>query len=119
VVFTFPRRSAPRRGDYRATVAYRTSLAAATELDDDGRVVVRWVLPGWRYGLDDVSITVDAPPGAEPVRDEEDLAIDVSTTSSEAGTRVIFHRVHLPRTREWAVALAVPAEHMDPALSTS
>ncbi|AKF08226.1 hypothetical protein [Sandaracinus amylolyticus] len=117
VVFGFRRRGAPRRGDYVATIVYRTSLAhRATEVREDGTVLVRWVLPGWRYGLDDVAITLDAPEGAAPVRDEDDPAVEVTHAPTATGTRVVFHRVHLPRTREWVVTLALPAGRMDTSL---
>lgn len=117
VVFEFGRRSAPRHGDYVVSLAYETELSANAELDDTGHIVVRWTLPSWRYGLDDVAITIDAPLGARAVLAEsEDGMIEVAHTDSASGTRLTLHRAHLPRTREWPIAIAIPSERMDSAL---
>jgi hypothetical protein len=116
IVFTFRRRHAPRRGNYVATVCYRGR--ASVEPQPDGALRVTWTLPSWRYGLDDVSITIDAPAGAVPERDEiDDGAVRMTRIDlSEGGERFVLRRAHLPRMREWPVALRIPAERMDPAL---
>ncbi len=117
IVFEFGRRSAPRRGDYIASTAYRTSLARNTELDELGHVIVRWIMPSWRYGLDDVVITIDAPRGARAVLAEgEDGTVEAAHTDSATETRITLRRAHLPRTREWPIAISVPATMMDAAL---
>jgi hypothetical protein len=117
VVFEFGRRSAPRRGDYIASIAYRTELARNTELDEAGHVIVRWTMPSWRYGLDDVVITIDAPHGARAVLAEgEDGTVEATHIDSAVGSRVTLHRAHLPRTREWSIAIAIPSGMMDAAL---
>ncbi len=117
VVFTFPRRSAPRVGDYLATVTYRTHLDAAPR---DGRIRLRWTLPGWRTGLDDVSITVDGPEGLEVVEDEAgaETSFTVEPVALEGGARRVLRRAHLPRMREWVVTLEVPATAMNAGLVT-
>lgn len=114
VIFAFRRRMAPRRGEYAVRVAYRTSLAhRATEVDG-GDVRVRWTLPSWRYGLDDVSITIDAPEGARYVPGEgDDGTVEIARSALEGGrARIVLRRVHLPRTREWTAVIAVPAAAM-------
>lgn len=116
IVWSFRRRDAPRRGDYVASVTYRTHLA--TELDGDA-VRVLWTLPAWRYGLDDVAITIDAPPGADAaIGDGDEASVSVTRVADVAGERVVLRRVHLPRTREWPIAIVVPAGRMDAALRT-
>lgn len=114
VVWSFRRRGAPQRGDYTAAVTYRSRLA--TEVDGGG-VRVLWTLPAWRFGLDDVAITIDAPAGAEAVLGEDDEGSVIATRMpGERGERVVLRRAHLPRTREWPIAIVVPAAGMDGAL---
>lgn len=117
VIFEFNRRMAPRRGDYVASLAYRTELARNTELDEANHAVVRWTMPSWRYGLDDVVIAIDAPRGARALLAEgEEGMVEVTHADLATGTRITLRRAHLPRTREWPVAVAIPLERMDAAL---
>jgi hypothetical protein len=111
--FVFRRRDAPRRGDYVATVRYRAR--AMTEAAGDGRVRVHWTLPGWRFGLDDVTITLDLPRGAEIVPgDGDESSISVERLALDAHSeRIVLRRVHLPRTREWPVVLELPVDALD------
>jgi hypothetical protein len=113
IVFAFRRRHAPRRGDYLARVVYGTHLAS--DVADDGDVRVRWTLPGWRYGLDDVAITIDAPLGAEIARDDTTAegTVEMARADTEEGTRIVLSRAHLPRTREWSIAIEIPPDRMD------
>lgn len=118
IVLTFRRRSAPRRGDYVATVVYQGR--ATTEPLDDGTLRLTWTLPGWKNDLEGAAILVDAPLGTVLEHDEVDPG-SVRILRIDRGERERFElfRPHLPRTREWQIVLRVPAERMDPSLRTA
>lgn len=108
VVLSFSRRSAPRRGDYRLAVDGVVSLPQTTDGDETH---LSFVFPSWRYGLDDVVVSIDAPAGAHAITDEsvDDMGL-VRLGSTARGDRTVltWHRVHLARTREWQIDLGVP-----------
>ncbi len=120
VSFGFRRRSAPRRGRYRASLRYRTNLAGrSTRPLEGGRVHVEWTLPGWRSGLDGVSVAFVAPGGSRFTAEESTRA-SIETDEQElpdGRRRLSWRRAHLPRTVPWTVAIEVPGEAMDEALS--
>lgn len=116
VSLSFDRARAPRRGTHTVGIVFTTSLAhRATEPTADGRIRVRWTLPAWRSGLDDVAIDVLAPARAEAVALGEE---SIEHTKVEAGERVLlsWRRAHLPRTVAWTVELDVPEGAMDESL---
>lgn len=116
VSLRFRRRNAPRRGRYRITLRYRTSLAPNVVLSDDGeRFRVTWTLPGWRSGLDGVLVEIRAPAGADFAPDDDTLTV-VSRSREEHGGRSLlrWRRAHLPRTVPWTVAVEVPRTQMAP-----
>lgn len=120
VSLSFRRRSAPRRGRYRVALRYRTNLAGrSTRPLEGGRVHVEWTLPGWRSGLDGVSLSFVAPAGARFAAEESTRAsIERNEESLPDGrVRLSWRRAHLPRTVPWTIAIDVPSEAMDPGLS--
>jgi len=110
------RGNSPRRGALRVGLVYTTTLAhRATEGLPGGDIRVRWTLPPWRSGLDGVTISVTAPPGAAPaaVESSEDRA-QIAFTATELDDRSVltWERAHLPRTVPWTVEIDVPEEAM-------
>ncbi|MFW6051609.1 MAG: hypothetical protein ACODAU_10560, partial [Myxococcota bacterium] len=116
VQLRFIDRRSPRRGTYRAGFAYRTRLQVEPAADD--RLRLRWTLPPWRSGLDDVEVRVHAPGRAHPAKSLPDAPSGVRVTRQEDadGTTLTFRRTHLPRTVAWPVAVEVPAGAMAPGL---
>jgi hypothetical protein len=116
VQFRFPRRRAPRRGTYRATFDYFTTVQHRRVGADQVRLT--WTLPAWRAGLDDVRVTLDAPPGARSADADQDTPSNISVTHAEQGgqSRITFHRAHLPRTLAWPLAIDVPIDAVDASL---
>jgi hypothetical protein len=114
---TFPRRSAPRPGTYRATVTYFTTVTGERARGD--RMRIGWTLPAWRSGLDDVTVRVHGPPGTRAAAGAVSAPSNVTVTRAEEdGTAVVtFHRTHLPRTLAWRVDVEVPARAMEDAVA--
>ncbi|MEM9863517.1 MAG: hypothetical protein AAF938_18115, partial [Myxococcota bacterium] len=119
LTFTFPRRGAPRRGDYRVRFAY---TAPALEADDSG--TLSWTLPGWRTGLDGVVIHTVGDASlefAEAVGGSVTIARQRSENAGEATLR--WQRAHLPRTVPWTVRFrttqGAEASQLEQAATTS
>lgn len=116
VAMSFRRRSAPRAGLYRARVTYD---APATDyvVRSAERAELRWTLPAWRNGLDDVQVTLVLPAGSSAVAlsEDEDASIDVSEAESAEGEIFTFTRVHLPRTQSWTIRAELPTSFRLPA----
>ncbi|GAB4110480.1 MAG: hypothetical protein OHK0013_46370 [Sandaracinaceae bacterium] len=103
----FPRRNAPRRGEYDLELAWTTALDGAVEARSDDRLRVRWVFPAWRYGLDAVEIRWHVPRGAHAPQADDPLSpVEIERLDAETWT---FRRAHLPRTCEWVTEMDVPA----------
>lgn len=119
ITFSFRRRTSPRRGRYRVTLAYRTSLVGrAIEPAGDGKIRVSWTLPGWRTGLDGVRISLRTPgDAAQPEAITETQAlIDHDRRRDGDHTVLSWRRAHLPRTVPWTVTADVPETAMHPDL---
>lgn len=108
----FPRREAPRRGQYRARVRFR-SVAWADRIDGE-RASFRWTLPGWRAGLNGVEVRFDLPadahfrlPSIEAGADETGL-VERERRERDGRTELLATRVHLPRTVPWTLEVEVP-----------
>jgi hypothetical protein len=116
IAMSFRRRSAPRAGLYRARVAY-DAPAAEYIVRSVEHAEVRWTMPAWRNGLDDVQVTLVLPAGSSAVAlsEDEDASIDVSEASSAEGDILTFNRVHLPRTQSWTIRAELPASFRLPA----
>ncbi|MDH5490953.1 MAG: hypothetical protein OEY14_03175 [Myxococcales bacterium] len=113
----FTRRDAPRRGRYRVLCHYRTTLAhRASEPTEDGFVRFWWTLPGWRSGLDGVSITLHTPPGARRPEGRRGALVEERLSEGPEGSVLELRRPHLPRTMPWTVSVEVPADRLDVAL---
>ena len=110
---TFPRREAPRRGEYRVFMRYRTKAdVQAVELRDGPRARVVWSLPTWETGLHDVSVEVRAPKGSSVPPELHDGAPGVDFQLSQHANRTVvaWRRTHLPRMTAWPLAVDVPVE---------
>ena len=118
ITLEFDQRNAPRRGDYELQVLYRTTLVQEPTPHDQHRVLTAWTLPGWRSGLDGVTIEITAPAGAEVVMDE-DLAIDREVLRLETATFFRFRRAHLPRTNRWTVTISQPEQQTPASVGSS
>lgn len=117
IVLSFSRRQAPRRGLIFVDVLYRTSLAhRATEPVAGGRVRVRWTLPPWQTGLDGVSLSASAPPGADFAEQDDESAVEHVRYPSDRRVVLAWRRVHLPRTTPWTITFDVPEREMAVAL---
>ncbi len=116
VAMSFRRRGAPRAGLYRARVVY-DAPAADYVVRSSEHAELRWTLPAWRNGLDDVQVVLVLPPGstAVPLSEDEDASIDVSESESAEGEILSFTRVHLPRTQSWTIRAELPASFRLPA----
>jgi hypothetical protein len=123
IAMTFPRRSAPRLGLYRAYVTY-DAPAAEHLFRSVEAASFSWTLPAWRHGLDGVEITLIVPSGTTftPLDEDEDASVDVlvlepgvlegsSATAepiAEGHLGLRYTRVHLPRTQSWTVHAELP-----------
>ena len=110
---SFPRREAPRRGEYRVFMRYRTKAeVAAVEVEGESRARVVWSVPAWETGLHNVSVEIRAPKGSSVPTElhETPPGVDFRVTEHRKRTVVEWRRIHLPRTTAWPLTLDVPVE---------
>ena len=108
----FPdRHSAPWRGHYRIGLFYTAGPSKALERAGDGRVIMRWQLPAWQRGLEDVDLWVTAPAGTD-VHVEQ--LLPVARQRWDVGSVALHHlkRAQLPRTQAWPIELSVPRDRL-------
>ncbi len=107
----FHRRDAPRRGEYRVFIRYRTSAdARMVEVKGEPRARIAWSLPAWETGLHDVAVELRAPKGTTVPGDvnESSPGIDLEVSERER-TIVRWKRIHLPRMTPWPLTIDAPA----------
>jgi hypothetical protein len=108
---SFARREAPRRGEYKVYIRYR-SRAEVSPVEVDGKRGARlvWSVPAWETGLHDVSVEFRAPKGTRVAEGTTDAGpgVGVEVSSGPRRTIVRWRRVHLPRLTAWPLALDLP-----------
>jgi hypothetical protein len=110
---TFPRREAPRRGEYRVFMQYRTKAdVRAVESEDGPRARVVWSMPSWETGLHDVSVEIRAPKGTSVPAELQDggPGVDFKLSQHANRTVVAWRRTHIPRMTAWPLAVDVPVD---------
>ncbi|TFH28048.1 MAG: hypothetical protein E4H00_09015, partial [Myxococcales bacterium] len=110
---SFPRREAPRQGEYHVFMRYRTKAdVTAVHVDGEPRARVVWSVPAWATGLHDVSVEMRAPRGSVVPIETHDAAPGVEFKIKQEAKRTVveWRRIHLPRMTAWPLALDVPAE---------
>lgn len=110
---SFPRREAPRRGEYRVFMRYRTKAEVrAVEVEDETRARVVWSVPAWETGLHDLSVQFRAPRGSSIPRELRDTPPGVEFDIVEKANRTVveWRRTHLPRMTAWPLTVDVPME---------
>lgn len=110
---SFPRREAPRRGEYRVFIRYRTKAdARAVEVEGQPRARVAWSVPAWETGLHNVSVEIRAPKGSSVPTEAHDAppGVDFEVVERSKRTVVQWRRIHLPRMTAWPLTLDVPAK---------
>jgi len=115
---SFPRRDAPRRGEYRVFMRYRIrGDVRAIEDTDQARLV--WSVPAWETGLHDVSVQIRAPKGSSVPSEFYDTppGVDFQVLEHPERTLVEWRRIHLPRLTAWPLTLDVPSHAVDLPLS--
>lgn len=111
---SFPRREAPRRGEYRVFMRYRIQAdVRAVEDTDQARVV--WSVPAWETGLHGVTVQIRAPKGSSVPSDLHDTppGVDFQVAEHPERTVVEWRRIHLPRLTAWPLTLDVPLRAID------
>jgi hypothetical protein len=118
---SFLRREAPRRGEYRVFMRYRTKAeVAAVEVEGTQRARVLWSVPAWETGLHNVSVEIRAPRGSSIPAETHDTppGVDVRVAEGPKRTVVEWRRIHLPRTTAWPITLDVPVESITIPMTT-
>ena len=116
IILSFARGDRLERGSYRITFVYTTGVAEhVTRLPDPTRVRFAWTMPGWRTGLDDVTIHVTAGVLSRAVQSDSEAGIE-GVSGGRFGSRSTwtFLRPHLPRTVDWTIAIDVPMTDLSP-----
>jgi hypothetical protein len=109
---SFRRREAPRKGEYRVFMRYRTKAdVRAVEVEGESRARIVWSVPAWETGLHNVSVEIRAPRGSVVPTEMHDTpaGVDFQVVHRAKRTVVEWHRIHLPRMTEWPLTLDVPA----------
>ncbi|MDH3727135.1 MAG: hypothetical protein OER77_06365 [Myxococcales bacterium] len=108
---SFERRGAPRKGEYRVVLRYRTQ-EEARPLDGTGsdRIRLTWTLPAWETGLHDVSVDIRAPRGASVPYELQDQGpgVELNVADRRNVTQLEWRRIHLPRHTPWKLTFDVP-----------
>ncbi len=108
---SFERRGAPRKGEYRVVLRYR-SEGEARPLGgaDSDRARFAWTLPAWETGLHEVSVDIRAPKGAFVPHELQDMGpgVELSVTNRQNVTQLEWRRIHLPRHTPWKLIFDVP-----------
>ncbi len=110
---SFARRGAPRQGEYRVFMRYRTKAdVTAVEVAGERRARVVWSVPTWETGLHNASVELRAPRGSVVPVEMQDTPPGVDFRIAERGDRTIveWRRIHLPRMTAWPLALDVPVQ---------
>jgi len=110
---SFPRREAPRKGEYRVFMRYRTKAdARAVEVEGEPRARIVWSVPAWETGLHNVSVEIRAPRGSAVPTEMRDTppGVEFRVTQGPKRTVVEWRRIHLPRMTAWPLTLDIPAE---------
>jgi hypothetical protein len=109
----FHRRDAPRQGEYRVFMRYRTKAdAQAVEVNGQRRARIVWSVPAWETGLHDVSVEIKAPGGTLIPEEMEDPSpgVDLQVVERPDQTVIRWRRIHLPRMTTWPLMFDAPAE---------
>lgn len=111
---SFPRREAPRRGEYRAFMRYRTK-ADARAVDGELRARVVWSVPAWETGLHAVSVEIRAPKGSSVPSELVDTppGVDFKVTEHPKRTIIDWRRTHVPRMTAWPLSVDVPLQAIE------
>jgi hypothetical protein len=112
---------APGRGSYTFELFYHTNLLSrSSRMNQSNMLEVRWTLPPWQVGIDDVRIHVTAPKGARPIAlsSEVPFSEERAFLDSDNRTTLSWHRIRLPQTVAWAIGFTLPQGAYTPA-STS
>jgi hypothetical protein len=110
---SFPRREAPRQGEYRVFMRYRTQAdVRAVEVAGESRARLIWSVPAWETGLHNVSVEIRSPRGSSVPTELHDTPPGVDFQVSERPKRTVveWRRIHLPRMTEWPLTLDIPTE---------
>jgi len=111
---SFSRKRAPKRGEYRVFIRYRTKVDVRA-IDDTEHARLVWSVPSWETGLHDVAVEIRAPKGSSVPSELHDTpaGVDFQVTESSGQTVVEWHRIHLPRMTAWPLTLDVPLRAID------
>ena len=106
---SFERRGAPRKGEYRVLLRYRTH-GEARPLEKADRARLAWTLPAWETGLHDVSVNIRAPTGASVPHELRNMGpgVELGITKTSNFTQLEWRRIHLPRHTPWKLTFDVP-----------
>jgi hypothetical protein len=108
---SFPRREAPRRGEYRVFIRYRTNAdVRGVEVEGEQHARVVWSVPAWETGLHNVSVEFSAPKGTVVPVQMQDTPPGQGFEVIERPDRTVvrWRRIHLPRLTAWPLALDAP-----------
>jgi hypothetical protein len=111
---SFPRREAPRRGEYRVFMRYRAK-ADVRPVEGATQAQVVWSVPAWETGLHGVSVEFRAPKGSSVPSELHDTApgVDFQIDERPGRTLIEWRRNHLPRMTAWPLTIDVPLQAID------
>jgi len=112
---SFRWRDAPKRGEHRVYIRYRTK-ADVSVIDAGGARKARivWSVPAWETGLHGVRVDIRAPKGSSVPLELHEALPGIRHQINEHTTRtfVEWRRIHLPRTTAWPLTIDVPAQSL-------
>lgn len=104
LLLEFDRKDAPQKGRYRFEVLYRVRHIVRGA---GGSSELRWSLPPWQSGLDDIVIRVHLRDdlGVQPseVHPIEEMEAPITSRDRDGYLTLTWSRPHLPRTLGWDI----------------
>jgi hypothetical protein len=110
---SFPRKDAPRQGEYQLFIRYRAKAdLRIVEAAGQSRARIVWSVPAWETGLHNISVEFRAPGGSTVPAELHDTPPGVELRVAEHPNRTVieWRRIHLPRMSAWSLSLDVPVE---------
>ncbi|MGB8330820.1 MAG: hypothetical protein WCE62_11890 [Polyangiales bacterium] len=110
---SFQRREAPKQGEYRLFLKYRTKAdLRVIEVAGGSRARIVWSVPAWETGLHNVLVEFRAPGGSTVPTElhETPPGVELQVADHRDRTVVEWRRIHLPRMSAWSLMLDIPIE---------
>lgn len=113
VRLSFKWKDAPKRGEHRVYIRYRTKAdVSLVDVGGTRKARIVWSVPAWETGLHGVRVDMRAPKGSSVPPDAPEMPPGARYEVREHTVRtfVEWRRIHLPRITTWPLTIDVPVD---------